>query len=152
MKTLLVYCGIALCAMSFSMTAEAKVSQEYKAEADQYYQQGEFRKAYKMYYKLAKSGDNHAQHRVAQMFARGEGTDADLVQAYAWSVLAKEGGEDEAEKYSEALLSRVEDKEEAQEEAFKLKKKYGKHALQMKERNRNKQRSSGNCTGTHLRC
>jgi hypothetical protein len=47
--------------------------QESRSEADQYYQQGNFKKAYKGYFKLAKTGDNYSQHRVSEMYANGEG-------------------------------------------------------------------------------
>ena len=97
---------------------------ELSAEADQYYLESNFKKAYKIYFKLAKTGDHHSQGRVAHMFANGEGKSVDLTQAYAWSVLAEEGGEKYLSETSEVLLQRSSDKSVAQKKAVKLKKKY----------------------------
>ena len=112
---------------------------EMRAEADQYYTESNFKKAYKIYYKLAKTGDHHSQGRVAQMYATGEGRSVDLEEAYAWSVLAEEGGEKYIAEPSEALLQRTDDRSAAQKKASKLVAKYGEEALKEKAQRRAEQ-------------
>lgn len=107
-------------------------SSELSAEADQYYLESNFKKAYKIYFKLAKTGDHHSQGRVAHMFANGEGKPVDLTEAYAWSVLAEEGGQKFSTESSDILLQRTIDQSVAQKKALKLKKKYGQQALKEK--------------------
>ena len=104
-------------------------SSELRAEADQYYLERNFKKAYKIYFKLAKTGDHHSQGRVSQMFVNGEGKSVDLTEAYAWSVLAEEGGKVGLTQSSDVLLQRTSDQSVAQKKALKLKKKYGQQAL-----------------------
>ena len=78
---------IALIAVLFTALqapcALAATLQDYRSEADQYYQQGNFKKAYKAYLKLAKTGDNFSQHLVSTMYANGEGKSENLTKAYA---------------------------------------------------------------------
>ncbi len=107
-------------------------SSELRAEADQYYLERNFKKAYKIYFKLAKTGDHHSQGRVSQMFVNGEGKSVDLTEAYAWSVLAEEGGKVGLTQSSDVLLQRTSDQSVAQKKALKLKKKYGQQALNEK--------------------
>ncbi len=54
---------------------------EYRSEADQYYQERNFTKAYKIYYKLAKKGDHHSQGQVSKMYAKGEYKKVDPTEA-----------------------------------------------------------------------
>jgi TPR repeat protein len=75
-------------------TAFARSSEEYRLEADQYYLEQNFKKAHRIYYKLAKEGDHHSQCRLSSMYASGEGKKIDLSEAYAWAVLAAEGGDE----------------------------------------------------------
>lgn len=127
--------------------------QEYQLEADAHYEHGNFKKAHKAYLKLAKKGDHYSQDRVAQMYANGEGKSADLTQAYAWSVLAVESGEEQWMSNSDVLLQRADNPAKAQSSAEKLKKKYGKAALEKKAAQmarRDSQRRSGSCTGTRI--
>ena len=126
---------------------------ELRTEADRYYQEHNFKKAYRIYFKLAKTGDYHAQDRVAQMYARGEGKPEDITEAYAWSILAEEGGEKFLTESSKSLLERTIDKKKAQKKADKLKAKYGKQALNDKTRKRAEMeaaRRSGESMGSNL--
>ena len=128
-------------------------SSELRAEADQYYTKHDFKKAYKIYYKLAKTGDHHSQGRIAHMFANGEGKSVDLEEAYAWSVLAEEGGEKYLTESSEVLLQRTDDQAGAQKKASKLRDKYGQEALEEKARRRAEQeraRKTGGSMGSNL--
>ena len=120
-------------------TLLAAGTSEMRAEADKYFIEHNFKKAYKIYYKLAKTGDHHSQGRVAQMYATGEGRSVDLEEAYAWSVLAEEGGEKYLAEPSEDLLQRTDDKSAAQKKASKLVAKYGEEALKEKAQRRAEQ-------------
>lgn len=133
----------------------AKEAQEYIAEADQYYAEKNYKKAYKTYYKLAKKGDHYSQSQVSKMFANGEGKEVDLTEAYAWSVLAAEGGDEDLVQNSEMLLQEAPDKALAEKKAAKLKKKYGKDTLRKQAEKRERIRRNnelGGCTGSKLGC
>jgi len=125
---------------------------ELRAEADQFYLEHNYKKAYKTYFKLAKTGDQHSQGRVAQMYANGEGKSVDLTEAYAWSVLAEESGKAELTEGSDVLLQRTSDQAAAKKKALKLKGKYGQQALKEKalKRAQADARRSGNSMGSNL--
>mgnify|MGYP001820269636 FL=1 len=150
---------IATCVLLFvslqSSTLYAGKLQEYRGEADQYYQKQDYKKAYKTYFKLAKIGDQYSQGRIATMYANGEGKKTDIAEAYAWAVLAAEGGDEAAAIKRDELLAQASDKTKAEKEAEKLKKKYGKDALAKKAEKRDKMRAAhemGGCTGRRLGC
>jgi TPR repeat protein len=135
--------------------AYAKQAQEVRIEADQYYLESNFKKAYKLYFKLAKKGDHHSQDRIAQMYVKGEGKPIDLTEAYAWSVLAAESGEEKLVNGSDELLLLTNDKTKAEKRATSLKKKYGKVTLARKaakQAERDSYKKSGVCTGSSLGC
>jgi len=155
MKIVFVTAFILLAAVSYVPAVMAGTSQENQVKADKYYRQGNFNKAYKYYLQSAKKGDHYSQGRISSMYANGEGQSPDLTQAYAWSVLAAESGEENMMNSSEALLQRINDPARAQDSAEKLKEKYGKDVLEEKAETlarRENQRDSGSCTGTHLAC
>ena len=135
-----------------SMASEAA---ELRTESDQYYENSDFKKAYKGYYKLAKAGDRHSQSKVSHMYANGEGKSVDLTEAYAWSRVASESGKEKYVKVSDDLLPKTKDRAAAEKRADKLIGKYGKQAqrertarLSAKENDKR----SGQCTGTRLAC
>ena len=133
----------------------AGAAQDYRSEADQYYQQGNFKKAYKTYLKLAKTGDNYSQHQVSKMYADGEGKSANLTKAYAWSTLAAESGQEQWVNYSDELLHRTNDKDKALNSARKLKKKYGQEALKIKAERKGRDElyeAGSTCTGSKMGC
>jgi TPR repeat protein len=128
---------------------------ENRAEADRYYQQGEFKKAYKIYFKLAKKGNQYAQGRVSRMYSRGEGRKIDFSEAYAWSVLAGAGAGTAGAMSRDELLAQTDDPAAAQKKAGKLEKKYGKQAIAEREMiraERTATRRSGACMGSNLSC
>lgn len=128
---------------------------EDQAQADQYYEAGEFSSAFKVYFKLAKIGDSHSQFSVAKMYANGEGKKVDLPEAYAWSVLAAERGATEKVEFRDSLLAQNSDKAVAEKKAEKLKSKYGRDALKKKAESRARLKEntkSGGCTGSKLDC
>jgi len=139
----------------WSSALSAREIPEYRSEADQYYLEHNYKKAYKIYYKLAKMGDHRSQDQLAIMLARGEGKDVNYEEAYAWSVLAAEGGDEVLTIPSEELLLQAGDKTKAEHKAARLTKKYGKEALLEKaERQEARRRSHemGGCTGSRTGC
>ena len=104
MKTVLIATCLMLLAALQAPEAFAKELQEYMAEADQYYLEKNFSKAYKIYFKLAKGGDHYSQDQISNMYAKGEGKNVDLTEAYAWSFLAAEDGADEMVERRDILL------------------------------------------------
>ena len=155
MKTVLIASCLMLLAVVQVPEAFAKETQEYLAEADQYYLEKNYKQAYKIYYKLAKTGDHYSQDQVSTMYVKGEGKSIDLNEAYAWSVLAAESGEDEMVDKSDLLLQQTSDKARAEKKAAKLKKKYGKVALgeRAKKLERIKLNNTmGGCTGSRIGC
>lgn len=149
---------LAVCALVFFAVnvdvVYAKTTQESRVEADQYYDQQNFKKAYKYYSKLAKKGDHHSQGQLARMLTQGEGREVDFTEAYAWSVLAAESGEDEWLDSSAMLLGQVSSKPKAEEKAAKLMRNYGEAALQEKHRKAEKRLrlGAGSCTGSRVAC
>jgi TPR repeat protein len=152
MKTLFVAACAILFAVAPFTSLLANETQKSRGEADEYFQQGNFSKAFKEYRKLAKSGDHYSQDQLAQMYAKGQGKKADLSEAYAWSVLAAEGGNKEFVANSEALLQRTPDKAKALKSAEKLQKKYGKQALATRAEKKGRFIPGSDCTGTKLGC
>jgi len=128
---------------------------EDQAKADQYYEAGDFGKAFNMYYKLAKMGVSHSQDRVSQMYENGQGKKASLKEAYAWSVLAAQRGASEMISRRDSLLEQNSDKPAAEKKASKLMSKYGRQALQRRADSKAKLKrntKSGGCTGSKLGC
>ena len=145
---------IALCAVLFTaLQAPVLLASDLladRAEADKYYQQQNFKKAFRGYYKLAKIGDHYSQGQVSEMYAKGEGKSVDLNKAYAWAVLAAEDGDDQLVSNSTRLLQQTIDKTEAQNTAEKLKKKYGKQALIAKADKKAERDNVPDCTGRRI--
>ena len=153
-SVLIVMCAMLITALQSPVVLASEI-QEYRAEAAQYYEENNYKKAYKIYFKLAKKGDHYSQDRVSQMYAKGEGQTVDLTEAYAWSVLAAESGQEKLVSSSDELLSLTNDKTQAQKRAEKLKNRYGKVALNrraLKQAERDSYRRSGACTGSSLGC
>lgn len=140
---------------SFVLAAQIEELELKRSEAEKFYAEDNYKKAYKVYYKLAKTGDHYSQDRVSQMYVNGEGQTVDLTKAYAWSVLAAESGSEDLQDQSAALLEKNSDKTAAEKSATKLIKKYGKEALEKKAAKQARAKngeSSGRCTGSRLRC
>lgn len=151
---LLAVCALVFFALNVNV-AVAKTMQESRVEADRYYKQQEFRKAYKSYSKLAKKGDHHSQHQLSKMYANGEGRKVDENEAYAWSVLAAEGGEKKWQDRNAKLAAQLSSKSKAQEKAAKRMRNYGQDALAEKQKEADKRgiyRGASSCTGSRLAC
>ena len=126
-----------------------------QAKADQYYEAGDYNKAFKAYFKLAKMGVSHSQDRVSTMYANGDGKKMDLTEAYAWSVLAAQRGAKDMAAKRDSLLEQNSNKKAAEKRASKLMSKYGRGALQKRADSKAKLKhntKSGGCTGSKLGC
>jgi TPR repeat protein len=138
-----------------SPVAKARDWKEDQANADQYYAEGKYSKAFGLYYRNAKIGVSDAQDMVSQMYEKGQGKHVNLEDAYAWSVLAAERGSTTIAERRDSLLERVKDKKSAQKKADKLLIKYGRAALQKKADSKARLKAntkSGGCTGSKLDC
>ena len=120
-------------------------------QADEFYEAGEYRKAYRKYRDLAKVGDSFAQYRVSTMNLYGHGMSKDPVEAYGWSVLAAQNGHPDLAQYRDLLLQALpaDDREGARELAEKYMSRYGNLALAERAR-RNARRQLSGCTGSRL--
>jgi hypothetical protein len=78
-------------------------------EAEKAYQRRDFDAALSMLRTLAEKDDGKAQYSLSLMLAKGEGTAANLVEAFVWASLAVENAPDEYfSARSSILLERVE--------------------------------------------
>ena len=142
----------------FGLQAPVVLAADWKedqAQADQYYEAGEYKKAFKMYYRLAKMGVSHSQDRVSHMYENGQGKKVNLEDAYAWSVLAAQRGAEDKENRRDNLLQKAKNKKSAEKKANKLMRKYGREALQRKAESKARLKhntKSGGCTGSKLGC
>ena len=154
MKTVFIAVLVLLFGVFQSPELLAKDAKEVRAQADQYYEDLNYKKAYKLYFKLAKAGDRYSQRRVSDMYAKGEGKKVDMTEAYAWAALAAEGKEEKLAGINQEILPLTEKPETAEAKAAKLLKKYGRVA--QRERIARMQRKSvlehGSCTGSKLAC
>jgi TonB family protein len=78
------------------------------AHADLYsaqtaYDAGDYPKAFAQYKELAELGSSVAQLNLAVMYAGGKGTPLNNTFAYAWAVLAHEGGQEKAQELADRL-------------------------------------------------
>ena len=153
-SVLFTVCVVLLAALQVPVLL-ANEAKEIRAEAEQYDGELNFKKAYKLYYKLARSGDRYSQDRISHMYANGEGKSVNLTEVYAWAVVAAEGIEEKLARINEDLLDLTKDSAAAEKKAAKLVKKYGRQAqLERIARiqQRNSHRDTGSCTGSMLAC
>ena len=150
----IVVCSILLFALQ-APTVQAATWQENQAKADQLYDDGNYKKALKMYVKLGKMGVSHSQDMVSKMYESGEGAKVNLNDAYAWSVLAAQRGASQKVNRRDNLLEQSSDRKTAEKKADKLLSKYGREALQKRADSKAKLKhntKSGGCTGSKLGC
>ncbi|MGD8357632.1 MAG: hypothetical protein PVG42_06215 [Lysobacterales bacterium] len=127
--------------------AWGKSNDEIRSEATASYNNGDYRAAYKEYRKLGKKGDTFSQYRVSYMELKGLGTKKDIVEAFAWAVLAAEAGHEDLEHYQDVVAALVppDDRKEALSKAGYYLRRWGPeyHGQSGSE-------ASGNCTGSKL--
>jgi TPR repeat protein len=68
------------------------------------YAQNDFRSAFRIWQPMAERGDGAAQHNLGRMYARGEGVQRDLAEAYKWFTLAGLSGRRESEQARKAIV------------------------------------------------
>lgn len=84
----------------------------WQLEADRYYEDGDYDKAYRQYLKLAKKGDSFSQYRVSYMNLQGHGRSQDVVEALAWAVLAAQNGQEQMVDYRNVVAAMIPDKKQ----------------------------------------
>ncbi len=70
-----------------------------------------YESAFSMYRELASIGEKFSQHRLAQMYELGQGTDPSLIKAYAWAALSAELNSPLLSAYLKELDTRLDDKQ-----------------------------------------
>ncbi|MFN4292040.1 MAG: TonB family protein [Permianibacter sp.] len=81
------------------------------------YARKDFPTARQAFLEVAKLADAGAQRALSSMYARGEGGEVDLIEAYAWSSLAAEQGDATGQKIRDAVLAGLPAAMKAQAEA-----------------------------------
>lgn len=100
--------------------------------AKNYLNKQEYKKAFSELLVLAKSGHTESQFLVAQAYHHGQGIEADINQAYAWYLIAKDFGHPQAKaKYSE-LRKLVPSRREAKNHYRTLSNEFGFKTHQLK--------------------
>ena len=101
-----------LACISVSLLAATETKyQRQQLQADQLYNEGEYKEAMGKYLPLAKKGDSFSQYRVSYMYLEGQGTETDLVESYAWAYLAAQNRQRELMEYRDVVGSLVPEKE-----------------------------------------
>lgn len=75
------------------------------------YTNGEFKKAYSEFYKLAELGNSDAMFNIAVMHLQGRGLPKDLAKAYAWFSIASDFGIADAKSAAMQIEAQVPDKD-----------------------------------------
>lgn len=96
------------------------------------YARKDFPSARQTFLEVAKLADAGAQRALSSMYARGEGGDVDLIEAYAWSSLAAEQNDATAVKIRDAVLAGLPTSMKPQAEArlTDYRNKYSSQAVQ----------------------
>jgi hypothetical protein len=121
---------------------------DWRDEATALYENDDFGKAYKAYLKLGKKGDVFSAYRVSYMMLKGQGTRENLIEAFAWAVVAAESGSSELTEYRDAVgaLIPVEDRKKAQQKVDYFLRRYGP------DDNKPASKEREGCTGSRLSC
>ncbi len=77
--------------------------------AGESYSNRDYAAAHKVYLTLAKNGDKFSQYRLAVMYQKGRGIEQNLPQAYAWSEVASETGQQDYLNYHRRLSRQLND-------------------------------------------
>lgn len=84
--------------------AALPVAADYNAGVSAYARK-DFPAARTAFLQVAQLADAQAQRALSSMYARGEGGDVDLLEAYAWASLAAEQGDPTASKIRDAIVA-----------------------------------------------
>jgi hypothetical protein len=121
-------------------------------QADQAYDDGKYKRAFKLYQQLAKdAGDGFSQYRLGVMYYFGQHVEHDIVSAYAWSYLAAESGIAPYRKFNRQMATKLDDTEHtpANNLAKELIQKYGIFQQALKTR-RLIRKEKFSCTGSRV--
>jgi len=120
-------------------------------DADQYYQQEQYRRAKYHYEKLARVGDRYSQYRLSTMYLDGKAGRRDAVIAFAWAEVAAQDDIPVLVNFRDLVWDTLErdDHALAAAKSSQYLKRYGDHAIarNMQRRLRTELR---NCTGSRL--
>jgi len=81
--------------------------EESVARTDQLYANGNYGRAFPRYLKMAEYGDKFSQFRVAVMYELGRGVEKNLLQAFAWSYVAAETGQQQFKDYHRMIRQQM---------------------------------------------
>ena len=118
----------------------------WRHQASSLYSNEDYDKAYKTYLKLGKKGDRFSAYRVSYMMLKGQGTRENLIESFAWAVIAAENGPPELSKYRDAVgaLIPVKDRNKAQQKVDYYMRRWGPEDENTASRER------GGCTTSRL--
>jgi hypothetical protein len=118
----------------------------WQMEATALYDNGDFAKARKAYLKLGKKGDRFSAYRVSYMSLKGQGTREDVIESFAWAVVAAEDGPTDLVDYRDAVAALVpeDDRDKARQKAVYYMRRWGPDEIQ-----ESRSPSSG-CTSSRL--
>jgi TPR repeat protein len=85
------------------LAAQEQPSADPFQEGVRAYSQRDFGRAIRYWGPLAQRGDGSAQYNIGRMYARGEGVQRDLPEAYKWFTLASVAGRPEGERARQAI-------------------------------------------------
>ncbi len=110
------------------------VSIGFNAKADFYqvnlqYLAGDYQSSFPQLLSLAQQGNSSAQLTIANAYAKGNGTNVDYIQAFAWVMLALDNKHPAAQTAYMEYRTKVPSRRKAKLHYKQLKSKYGKDAL-----------------------
>lgn len=123
-----------------------------KAEqADQLFDEGQYREAFHAYRELMRLGDTFSRYRIAYMYQHGLGVDRDPVEAGAWAILAAELKNPELLHYRDQLTESLDQqaRTRAEERARELIGRYSLPAIARRMAYENRRQLQA-CTGSRL--
>ena len=77
----------------------------YEQRVHNYYNSEQYARALDGYHRLAMYNNKLAQYRLAYMYSQGLGTETDWVEAFAWSVLAKESLPQDQDEFQQTYIN-----------------------------------------------
>lgn len=124
---------------------------ERQALADRLYDRGDYSQALDEYEYLARRGDRFSQYRLSVMHLLSQGTDQDPADAFAWAVLAAQGGQDDLVDYARTIASLMPEDQtrRAQRRADYFLRRWGDREL-ARQAVDGARRELRNCTGSRL--
>lgn len=147
---LAIFASILFSTSALSQQEEGEYSAS-QMEADALYDEGKHRQAYYKYRDLARRGDSFSQYRLSILHLGGHGTDKDIVDAYAWAVLAAQNKNPDLVAYRDTVYGAVpeDSRDTAKKQADKLLRRWGNHKIARTAR-KSVRRNLRSCTGSRL--